>query len=432
MLAPIIYIVTTSIVWIALGLVTGKRILGPFFLFLTIGVYVIIFPAIFYLADTSGLRSTNYLNSIDDLLVLQAAIICIFSMGMLGGHFLAGKNSVLGKLFPHCDAHHSDVLLMMGVMTLTLGSVFLSGYALNRAGSILLAVAEVRFGGILEGFGFLTQFVRIGGFISVALWMDLLLRKKKGERISGFAIYAAAMMFAVNMFAAFIMGGKSYVVYPLVVLAFSYALYFTKRPIRTLILPALLIGIVIVGLEYVRVVHVKGNSLHENIFVSSIGSSLLDTNMIYLEKMPKQTALGEDFYNGLIGVIPRILWPGKPAQIDAGGRFRKTVTGDEAGGAWPVFGFNLWYGNFGWPGVLICGLLSGWLLAAFRERYFDYRSNPYSLALMVFFTILFIVPAGLDNMTPVKYILNTVPVIIFFLLADLRLYPASIIRQKTT
>ncbi len=431
MLVYLLYILCMTTTWLLVLLLTVRRLFEPMLLYLAVGALLLILPAFFYLFDIEGLRSDLYMEDRDNIILLQGLIIALFSLAMIVAYKIFSKQVFARYIFPHSGSSRLDGLAMIGVFVFFMGSVAIAGFALSAAGNIFGAIRAVRYEDLLAGYNFLTQFVRIGGFLAAALFLDVLRRKRFGKRAPTFLSLFTSFMLAVILLAGFIMGGKSFVIYPLVVIALGYALYFSKRPVTALTLFAVSIFCVIAALQFVRETMVHENRLSENfITTSSLGVSLLDSNLIYLEYMPPRTEMGEDFYNGLIGVVPRIFWPDKPAQINAGGRFRKMLTGDYQGGAWPVFGFNLWYVNFGWPGVLMGGFITGWMIRVLRERYQDYAANPYSLSFMTFFTIAFIIPGGVDANFLINYILNVVPVFAFVILADRRLYPVSILRYK--
>jgi hypothetical protein len=99
-------------------------------------------------------------------------------------------------------------------------------------------------------------------------------------------------------------------------------------------------------------------------------------------------------------------------------------------GAWPPFAPNLWYANFSWPGVIIGGLLTGLILAAITLRYRHAYTDPFALAFMTHFTILFTFGGGVDNLIFMKFVKGVLPLFIFKALSQKSLVPRDFTKKS--
>jgi oligosaccharide repeat unit polymerase len=429
---PLLYFFGLSIVWLTVAMVIVRRFFDTSFVFLMFSAYTIIIPGLFYLFDLNDLPSSKLIESFSSPLLFQGLIAVVFIMGLMIGFVSFAKPSSVARFFPHVSSDQIRSVMFVGIFLLTIASGLFAAFALFLGGGLFEAVELVRYDKLYGDFNFLRQFVRIGTFLSIAYLLDSYLRKRAGENISRTTLRIATLFLCINFFAALITGGKTYLVYPLFTLVIGYTLYFSKSPLKTLIPAFLMLVIVVIGLQYARIVYVAENDFNiESQIITGGGMGYLDTNLIYLDLMADQIDLGEDFYNGAVGIIPRFLWPGKPETITAGGNFRRTVVPTSKAG-WPVFGFNLWYSNFGWIGVFIGGVLSGFILKSLSFRYKDYRSNPYSLCFFCLFTIFLILPAGLSNLFFINYILNVLPIWIFLWLSSSKILPGTILLERQT
>jgi hypothetical protein len=88
---------------------------------------------------------------------------------------------------------------------------------------------------------------------------------------------------------------------------------------------------------------------------------------------------GEDFLNGTIGVVPRSVWRDKPDQIIPGSWFRQVYEPAKRNG-WPMGVAGEWYLNWGTSGVLVGGLVSGFVVALAQRTLHRSSTNPYAFA----------------------------------------------------
>ena len=424
-MAEIILTVTLILTISFASLLMIRRFFDPPFIYLGISFYIFGLSA---LAMSFGLQTEfedKFVLYKDYYVMLEGLIFSIFILGVVTGfHVLKSKNG-LEKIFPRINKVRSDTVYITGIVCLlALSSIITVIPLVNTGGNIFATIYEIRFGDAIENFKFSQISIRFYQLFSIAFLLDLMIRKKYEKQ--SFAKYSLAWaLVLISIFQGLLMGGKNFVIYPLLIFMIGLLVCVYNKGFKAFILPALLILILLPGLQYVRVHYVfESNRSTEDLLKDSLGTDLLDSNILYLETESRAdiTSTGEDFYTGLVGIVPRALWPDKPQQITVGGKFKDFVSEGRGEGAWPVFGLNQWYVNFGWPGVLFGGFLTGLILRLITNRYNDFRSNPYSLSFMIFLTILMVVPGGIDNLFLMRYILYVLPIFIFAYLINPRLY----------
>jgi hypothetical protein len=98
---------------------------------------------------------------------------------------------------------------------------------------------------------------------------------------------------------------------------------------------------------------------------------------------------GEDFLAGAQTAVPRFLIPDRPDSHSVGTWFRQVYQPEKVNG-WPVHSVGEWYLNFGIPGALFGGVLSGVLLGMASTALRSSRWHPlaFSLGAVVAFRVL--------------------------------------------
>ena len=426
---PLIYIVSLTLVWLLAAMLMVRRFFSVPTFFLALSYYVVVLSAMIYIFDVGNERSQNLGINGEASLLLQAIVISIFTLALIFGYYIGQYGNPLQKVLPVFDTSQHDGLILLGIFLLTVGSITVAGVPLAGAGgNVAGAIHSIRHEEALKGLHFLKQFNRLGTLLAAAYWVSLLQRRRAGQSITKGRIWLVAGLFIVNFLSGSIFGGKNFLVYPLLILLVCYAAAMLRRPVLFLGTMAVMLIAFLGAMQYYRVAVIANAEYHPvHHTITAMGFSLMDSNQIFLQTMitPQNTETGEDFFNGLAGVIPRSLWSGKPDQITAGGRFKAIVVPRGQGG-WPPFGFNQWYANFGWPGIVFGGALSGLFLAALALRYRHAYRDPFAMAFALYFTIMFLVPGGLENMMFVKYVQNVVPLFIFKALSRKSLVPREV------
>jgi hypothetical protein len=144
-------------------------------------------------------------------------------------------------------------------------------------------------------------------------------------------------------------------------------------------------------------------------FSVSTNSTSFDATLLALRDWPSTHPYrgGQDFLIGLEGIVPRILWPGKPADVRPGLTFRQNYEPNVANG-WPLQAAGDWYLNLGFMGLVIGGLLSGALFSVLSDAW--WRSAWCSVTLASLTTVvMFVVPTGIDGLSTVHWVQWAIP-----------------------
>lgn len=132
------------------------------------------------------------------------------------------------------------------------------------------------------------------------------------------------------------------------------------------------------------------------------------------------TRVGEDFYNGLIMVIPRALWPDKPSQLLIGQWFRQWYEPNAVNG-WTVGGPGEYLVNFGLAGVILGGIVFGVMLTVIHSGYRKMGADqPLSVMLSVVL-VLIVVPEGSPIQLLPRVVLWCIPIWLVVWAARMRL-----------
>lgn len=372
------------------------------------------------------------LNNPENMNIKLSIILFVFTFGLVTA-FLGFKGTNFGTfLFPDYNYARSDKVFLLGLCVLTFLAFVVVLFPLRAANfNVLQAVSNVRFEGFFfGGLNVLRQFVFFAAMLSGAYFVYLSkIKHEKIKSISDLTIYFVLLLFILNIFFSIILGGKSFVVFPLTGTLLAYILCRQKINYSALIIMGLLMINIVIGLQFFRtqVVAEMNVPASDNIY-NGMYFVVYDTTLLYLEADEEilKTQLGEDFGNSFIAIVPRVLWPDKPtSQISAGNRFAHALLPhkDNPGGR-PPYGMAQWYVNFGWIGALMGGLITGWLLTVMQDQYRDFRNNPFSFMIMwhFIFMVLGPWPGGLHNTSVMNYILYIFPLFIFKWLTTKSLY----------
>lgn len=138
-------------------------------------------------------------------------------------------------------------------------------------------------------------------------------------------------------------------------------------------------------------------------------STYFDAAMLSFRDWPQPYEFrnGEDFVNGTLGVVPRFLWENKPEAIAPGQWFRQVYEPQKVNG-WPMGAAALWYLNFGWPGLLVGGLITGLSLGLIAAAQRRKPGNGFNTSVAVVVGI-YVLGLGWDSETIMRGILWLVP-----------------------
>lgn len=143
----------------------------------------------------------------------------------------------------------------------------------------------------------------------------------------------------------------------------------------------------------------------------SLHMTRFDSLMLVIQDFATGAALrnGEDFYNGLIMVIPRVFWPDKPSSLLIGQWFRQYYEPTAING-WTVGGPGEFLVNFGVVGVLMGGMFYGIMLCIIHSGIKKIGEGMPLAVMMSFVLVLVVFPEGsMIQMIP-RIVLWVIPI----------------------
>lgn len=264
--------------------------------------------------------------------------------------------------------------MVLASVVLTGTAALISAALLARYGGIGPLIAAVKVDKDLAGLYVLKVPAAIGAIVSVATFLQL---RRRADGRSGRGASLVLVCGVLNGFFVFLWGQRSALVVVGVMLLLGTALRSgsrarvpTGKVVARLLLAAVIVVSVSAGLRVARDTFTRGevqdvvaNATVWRQMSLATNSIYFDSSMLAFRDWPDryQYREGEDFILGVQGVVPRLLWEGKPKAIVAGKWFRQVYQPGTVNG-WPVGAPTLWYLNFGPLGVILGGLLSGFAL----------------------------------------------------------------------
>lgn len=300
---------------------------------------------------------------------------------------------------------------------------------LTGLGTVLSVYLVVRFGGIggsitaakvdkaLAGLYLLRTIPAVGAVVATATFIDA----RKRAEVSRVLAYTALACAVANAFYVFLWGSRSV----LVVVGATLILGWSRRqrqPQRStakrqqvalrLGLAALLVMGVASGLRIARDtltrgevqdVYAEGTTARQASLATN--SIVFDAAMLSFRDWPQSFEYrdGEDYSNGVIGLVPRALWEDKPTDIVPGKWFRQVYEPNKING-WPMGAGALWYLNFGWPGLMLGGIFSGFVLGAVAAAQRRMPRNGFNTAVGVVIGV-YVLGLGWDNETLIRAVI---------------------------
>lgn len=355
-----------------------------FFLFRSIVLYSgldEVFPEAIYFGDIS---ENDYIDG--------ALCYLIFSISLLFlSFFFIKPSNDKGNINIDIDY----IACRNAILPIFLISTIYFLYCLKVAGSFDRIVFVARIDKEV-GFGFLRPAISIGVMLSA---MMVILRKST----------LTLFMYFTFIFYNIGMGDRSGMIYSFLLLI-SSELINQNGKVNYKRLPLM---ITCIGLVFALSVIAKnyrteaiGGQASEGI-IRSISSGL-NLNVIdayymsisYLNNIYSYR-MGEDIYLGIIGVIPRILWPDKPQVIDTGTWFAQLFSNYKMGT--PISALGEWYINLSFIGAALCAT-STFLLCKFFDKYFYF--GKVNLPIKLSFAFL-VVQTGFSNTTLRDFVMYT-------------------------
>lgn len=308
---------------------------------------------------------------------------------------------------------HAGRLLQV-VVLLTVGSVVLSVALIGIFGGVGALITAAKLDKALAGFYVLRIIPAVGSVVSTAGFLDL-------RRRNPLAAVACLTCAAVNSAAVFLWGSRSLAVITVAFIGLGLVQGARGRGAGRRVVVGLLVSAVLVVtvagvLRSTRDTLTRGEVQDSYADASWARQASLGANAVYLDAavlafrdFPERWPLrdGEDFVNGVAGLVPRTVWPGKPTGIAPGSWFRQVYEPRVVNG-WPMGAPALWYLNFGWLGVPLGGLVSGLAIGVIAAAQRRRPQNGFNSVAAVTAGV-FVLGLGVDSQTLVYTAVWLVP-----------------------
>jgi hypothetical protein len=348
-------------------------------------------------------------------------LFCLFiwSISFLVALNVGGKtlvHAVLPSSFVNASLSHFKII----VFTLLLFTTYVlldlvSSFGFD-VGSISLAV---RLEDYFAGRSFLLNVNVLSAYVS-ATFAFYLYRKEKNKKL--FWFYSFISFFSISI--SILTADRDNMIFFFVFYYMSYVFFVSSRAL--LFLPIVSVAS-IVGIVYMQKLRLsnwgfdKEYSSLARQFSSGLNQQFYDSFILLKKSLDSNWfngighRLGEDFYLGLIGIIPRSFWQGKPEMVDPGIWFSNQFI-DDATYGWPISIVGEWWFNFSILGVIIGGFFSGRIYKGLNQTYSDFFKNPISF-LFMFIIVTRVFSLGYSSSAPMYYVLNVLPLfmIAFFI-----------------
>ena len=213
-----------------------------------------------------------------------------------------------------------------------------------------------------------------------------------------FAVLAAAYLLGAPAIAGFRNARRSWFVSAALVFTIVVGIGFGLRLYRDDIL----------GGE-TAVSQAQGNEFRQ-ISISVNGTSL-DSSLLAVKDWPRVHSWrnGVDFTDGIWGAVPQSMRPDGVLVDTIGAQFHRIYEPDTHNG-WPIGAPTEWYINFGWAGVIIGGLLTGWIYRALTNGL--QRSPMPELATVATLVMTLIVfPMGVSAASANRFVIHAIPLL---------------------
>lgn len=364
----------------------------------------------FTTAESAAVLTRTVLGVVIYLVVVLAGVAVVRRSGARGwGPFVRGE---------------VDLRRALGVtLLLTALGTAISLALLWRFGGIDGVVTAAKVDKALAGLFFLRAVPALGAIVAVGTYLEA-----RGQRASRMLTSVALVCAFLNAASVFLWGSRSL----LVVVAATMVLGLSRRGVRNtgwrpsgvgrwqivvrLTTAALLVITIAGGLRMTRDTLINGEV--QDVYAQagparqvslSLNATYFDAAMLAGRDWPAahDYRYGQDFATGLLGLVPRVLWEGKPDAIAPGVWFRQAYEPEKING-WPMGAAGLWYLNFGVLGLVLGAMLSGLLLGCLSAAQLRRPDNGFNTAVTVAVGI-YVVGLGVDSDLLVRCVLWLVP-----------------------
>lgn len=348
----------------------------------------------------------------------------LWVVSLLVGALVFGDHAPgVARLLPGTHRLPHPLPLTLAVVAMTLLSVVITAIVIGRYGGVAGAITAIKFEKDLGGFYVFKQFSAIGVVLAAVAFPIFTQLAERGWSHARLRIYRLVCLACVAAagFGCYVWGART----PIGVALIVWFGWGVIRGGRIRLVPALARGAVTIMFLYAmrlgRDILASGAAaytLEQETLIRKFSVALnlvpLDAFMMAIRDWPDRYPFrnGEDFYNGLVGIVPRTIWANKP-QFTAPGQWFRQIYEPEKANGWPFTIVGEWYVNFGVTGVIAGGLLTGWVFRAAQRRYADHDRNPVSW-MMAILLVFYVFQGGMWSQSAIFYVLWLVPLFVIF------------------
>lgn len=350
-------------------------------------------------------------------------VICVVIGALVFGDHAPG----IGRLLPAQTRLPHPGALAGVLVVMTALSLVINVLVTMRYGGFNNALVAIKVQKDLGGFYVLRQAAAIGVLLAAVSFPILGRLREQGWPASSISMYRAISLvcFLITAGGCYLWGART----PIGVALVIWLGWPVVRSGRIRVMSAAILGGITLGILYIlrlaRDIMSSGNvasTIESETLVRKLSVALnlvpLDAFMVAIRDWPARYPyrLGEDFYNGLVGFIPRSIWADKPKFTSPGAWFRQVYEPEKVNG-WPFTIVGEWFVNFGFFGVVAGGLLTGWVFRAAQIRYGDHSDNPTSW-MMAILIVFYCFQGGMWTQSLIFYVLFLIPLFVIFYVLD--------------
>ncbi len=370
---------------------------------------------------------------VDDMLARTGIVLVIFIAAIFVGLAVSPRNSgeqrdKKGWVF--LDREPNPKFHLLVLLAITAVASLVSFALLVRFGGPSAMIQSAKVDKQLAGLFPLRVPATLGTALASALVIDAVRRK------NWFLLSMAVTSTVLNGLSVMLWGARSAIVTGLAIVVIG--LMFPpgsqqKKTNSRVLLKFAAVGLLVVsaafGLRAVRELSLNGQllfqeeSLYRRVSLAT-NSIYLDASLLVVDDFDEVYEFrdGEDFLNGVFGMVPRAVWSGKPTSIVPGVWIRQNYEPDARNG-WPVGAPIMWYVNFGLAGVAIGGVITGMVFRWIGLQY--ERAAPSGLNISLSVTLAIgVFHLGVEAETPSRIVVIALPLLLTSKVIERLSYPS--------
>jgi hypothetical protein len=162
---------------------------------------------------------------------------------------------------------------------------------------------------------------------------------------------------------------------------------------------------------------IEGQTVVRQVAVAT-NNTFYDALLLYLDDWPDRFDLtgGDDFVDGSVAAVPSVLVGQQDPFLSPAAQLARTYIDRNNG--FPATAIGDWYVNFGFPGIVLGGLLSGLVARAGQRAFRRFLHDPLVWGFSLVFMIR-VFPGGVWATSTPKWVALGLPLVVFTLLANM-------------